>query len=129
MADKQKGPRGARDGDALDALFAQARSAAPRASAALHARVLDEAGRVAQAQASRPEPSAFLRALGMLERSLSGWRAGIALAACACLGVWLGYGDPVGLQTGQTGLVTALEADAFVLDPDAPAFAMLLLDG
>ena len=118
-----------RNSDVVDALFSDARSHPPRASADLHARVLAEGERVAKAHLRGHARTPLQDAVRRVERWFSGWGAGVALAACACFGVWLGYGDPVGLQDTGFGMTGLLEADAPFLDADVAALDSFLLDG
>lgn len=96
--------------DELEALFAEARAAAPVPDEALAARILADADRVLAERAIRPAPRRPRRTapLGILLATLGGWRAIAGLATATIAGVWLGFAGP---ETVTDGIDQALWSD------------------
>ena len=89
--------------DALDALFAEARKAAPVPSDDLMARILADAETEA---AAREAPAPRPRFWPSLLESLGGWPSLAGLAAAAVTGLWIGSAgslDSLGWEMLGTG--------------------------
>lgn len=127
------------DDEALEAMFAAARSAAAEPSADLLARVLADAeavqdGRAALATGPVAAPRGGGGIWASILAALGGWGGAGGLAAAGLAGLWIGFAggtqvtDTLGTLTG--GLVgSGVEADAGVdLLPDLGSFALAGLD-
>ncbi|TCP21411.1 dihydroorotate dehydrogenase [Rhodovulum adriaticum] len=98
----------------LDSLFEAARVSAPDPSAALLARIMDDAMAQAGARAvpdpapapqRRPGGSVRRRLLACVLAGLGGWPSMAGLATAGVVGIWIGYADPVGLDAVTTAML------------------------
>ncbi|EPX80800.1 hypothetical protein [Litoreibacter arenae] len=98
----------------VDVYFAQARSEAPLPSAALLARIVEDA-RLAQAEildASQPNPEVRLPWWRQFLNDIGGVPAAGGLVASACVGIYLGFLNPdFALGPGEASINEALETD------------------
>ncbi|MBN2905810.1 MAG: dihydroorotate dehydrogenase [Rhodobacteraceae bacterium] len=120
----------------LEALFAAGREATADPSAALLARVMDDAmaqieGRAVPAAAAVAAPLAPARR-GLLRgafrgavAALGGWPSMAGLASAAIAGLWIGYAGPAGLDT-VTG---ALWSDGYEVSDLVPSIDAFLTEG
>lgn len=110
------------DDDALDALFAAARSAAPVPSAALMARLqhvaLAEQPRAGVRQTAPSRARGGL--LAQLFDNIGGWPALAGLATAGVAGLWIGLNPPQPLSAlfGATDLTVFAPYDLTLLDEE-----------
>lgn len=97
---------------ALDTMFEAGRAQAPEPSAALLARVMEDAMAEAEARrarasapVSRRRRSGRLGMLGGLVAALGGWPSMAGLATAGVVGIWLGYAAPAGLDAVTTAML------------------------
>ena len=102
--------------DDLDDLFLAARATGAPPSAALMARILDDAA------AMQPRAAVVLRRPGLrlsaLIAALGGVGALTALATAAVAGLWIGLAPPAAVDDFAATLWTSAEADSLDLIPD-----------
>ncbi|RAP42087.1 hypothetical protein BYZ73_06960 [Rhodovulum viride] len=89
----------------IEALFAAARAERAEPSAALMARIMDDA-MIAAAEAAAPRPVAAQTGrrglLAVLVAAIGGWPALAGVATAGVFGLWIGYAGP-----GDVGTLTA----------------------
>lgn len=108
--------------DKLDALFAQARTAAPEPSVDLMARVLADAEAVQPKSAVETAPEGGFWARFM--DAIGGWPAASGLAAATVAGVWVGIAPPASVEDLTASLLgdevsISLFSDDLMLDAGA----------
>jgi hypothetical protein len=110
------------DDAALEALFADARTEAPRPSDGLLARIAEDAGREA---AWRPAPPRGL--LSRLSDAVGGWPGLAGLSAAGVAGLAIGLAAPGTLDAVAPGALTG--DSAYALEDLMPGYDMLIGEG
>ncbi|TCP60835.1 hypothetical protein EV663_1079 [Rhodovulum bhavnagarense] len=95
--------------EALEALFQVGRDTGPAPSAALLARVMDDAMAEAGVRAAplvvgkqTPTPATRRGVIGAMLSTLGGWPSMAGLASATVAGIWIGYADPAALDIVTT---------------------------
>lgn len=141
MAERREPFEGTREELILDPWFAALRAEPAEPPLALLSAILADAAVVDEARNAVHEPTAVvaeattpapLPAADADEprRRLSGWKAAVALAACAALGFWIGIDGRVTVEDGSVWTGTrAAAADSMPDDPVGAFFDLASAEG
>ncbi|MCP5074792.1 MAG: hypothetical protein GY947_16075 [Rhodobacteraceae bacterium] len=92
----------------LRAFFEAAKLAEPEPDDDLMNRIMHDAALVqVQHQRSDNKPGASIGFWAAVSDSLGGWRGMTALAACTCVGLWIGFATPEVVNNYSGGLITS----------------------
>nr|WP_319247053.1 hypothetical protein [uncultured Celeribacter sp.] len=138
MTDHDKKRDAAPDDLALEALFAEAREAAPIPSGDLLARIMadaetERAARFGEKQPPQPAPSRH-PVIAAMVAALGGWRSVAGLATAGVAGLAIGLGAPGAVATLATSgdlaaSSTVADLGSYELDDLVPSFYTLAAEG